>query len=577
MLRSALPHAHARPRPRARRRLTRAALALWVLVAMAFSLVAAPFAAAGTEPGAVAGASASSVAAASGGSLAAERGQMVRPAGQMAAAEMDTAATQLLAHGFETWPGPWTLWSANNHGWGRTTYRKTAGTYSAYCVGSSVSAPGPYPNNVLTWMTAGPFDLTNYDQATLSLDLWLKTEKDFDVVAIGASTDNDLFQTWDLSGDSSGWVNDLTIDLEDFYGDGTTDFTGKPRVWIAIIFFADEIDRFEGAYVDDVLLSADLAPLTPPVPATFVAGADRIATAIEASKIAYPAGAETVIIATGRNWPDALGGSALAGVLDAPILLTEPTALPLAVLDEIDRLGATEAIILGGTGAVGSAVKTALEARLGQGAVERIEGANRYETADKVAARVIAEQGVAYDGKAFVATGANFPDALAAAPLAAANGWPLYLASPSTGVSGGTRAAMAGVTDIVILGSTGAVPWWIETGLSSWGYIVTRLGGATRYHTAALIAQHGVDEAGLSWGGVGIATGENYPDALAGGVLQAKNGSVMLLTRSNDLSAEPRDQLMANRAAITKLTLYGGLTAITQRTRNQIYRALMGG
>lgn len=76
---------------------------------------------------------------------------------------------------------------------------------------------------------------------------------------------------------------------------------------------------------------------------------------------------------------------------------------------------------------------------------------------------------------------------------------------------------------------------------------------------------------------MGIATGENYPDALAGGVLQAKNGSVMLLTRSNDLSAEPRDQLMANRAAITKLTLYGGLTAITQRTRNQIYRALMGG
>jgi photosystem II stability/assembly factor-like uncharacterized protein len=88
--------------------------------------------------------------------------------------------------------------------------------------------------------------------------------------------------------------------------------------------------------------------------------APRFDTAVAASLEAYPDGSQYVIIATGRNWPDALGGAALAGVLDAPILLSEPTSLPSVTADEISRLGATHAIILGGTGAVSSGVRPPL-------------------------------------------------------------------------------------------------------------------------------------------------------------------------------------------------------------------------
>ncbi len=65
-----------------------------------------------------------------------------------------------------------------------------------------------------------------------------------------------------------------------------------------------------------------------------VAGSTRYTTAIEASKLAFPNGATGVVIATGENWPDALGGSALAGAVDGPLLLTKHDALPAAVMAE---------------------------------------------------------------------------------------------------------------------------------------------------------------------------------------------------------------------------------------------------
>jgi putative cell wall-binding protein len=99
--------------------------------------------------------------------------------------------------------------------------------------------------------------------------------------------------------------------------------------------------------------------------------------------------------------------------------------------------------------------------------VERIFGNDRYQTADAVALRTIEVLGPSYDGTAFVATGGNFPDALAAAPLAAAQGWPLFLAHPTGGLLPGTVAAMGAVEEALILGGTGAVSSAVEAALAS--------------------------------------------------------------------------------------------------------------
>ncbi len=329
--------------------------------------------------------------------------------------------------------------------------------------------------------------------------------------------------------------------------------------------------------VDDDTMYGDVfvAELTVLPPVLPVAGTDRYATAIEASKLAYPqglyvAGSRTVVIATGMNWPDALGGTALAGAVDGPILLVGTNTMPAGVLAEIERLGAEKAIILGGTSAVGLAVQTALETALeGADNVDRIAGTDRYETANEIALRVIELLEDDYDGTAFVATGGNFPDALAAAPLAAAQKWPLYLADPATGLSPATVDAMEDVTDVLILGGTAVVSPQTEAALETLlgTANVDRLSGADRYKTAVAVATHAVDEAGHTWNRVGIATGENFPDALAGGVLQGKAGSVMLLTPSATLNADTAAALLGNSDDIVTVTFFGGTGAVSDAVR----------
>jgi putative cell wall-binding protein len=307
-----------------------------------------------------------------------------------------------------------------------------------------------------------------------------------------------------------------------------------------------------------------------------LAGATRYETAIAASQEAFPNGADTVVIATGENWPDALGGAALAGAYDAPILLTLTATLPDAVAAEIDRLGASDAIILGGPGAVAPAVETALATKLGATNVRRLGGPTRYETAELIARAVKSEVGDDYEGTAFVATGLNFPDALAGSPLAAAGPWPIFLA-PATGMTPSTLATMndIGVTDVLILGGTGVVSQAIEDGFAA-GVAgeVTRLAGPTRYETAVEVASFGVDEANLRWNGVALATGENFPDALAGGPVQGRARSVMLLTHTSFLTPATGSALEDEARDIATVRFLGGPGAIAQDVRDSV-RAIL--
>lgn len=307
-----------------------------------------------------------------------------------------------------------------------------------------------------------------------------------------------------------------------------------------------------------------------------IAGADRISTAIEASKLAFPDGAEAVVIATAYNWPDALGGASLAGAAGGPVLLTPKDALPQAVADEVRRLGATKAYLLGGEAAVSRAVENALKIQLGEGNVDRIWGANRYETARKVAAKCVALEGAAFDGTAFVATGANFPDALGASPAAAAKGWPIFLVDPAKGADAALISAMqaAGVRKAIVLGGTAVVAEKVKSDIAKLVPCATdRWAGADRYATAAQVAERSA-AAGLAFDGAGIATGENFPDALAAGPVLGRSGSVMLLTRSAALPDATRAALAAHKGEISAVRFFGGARAIAQAVRDAVLAAL---
>lgn len=367
-------------------------------------------------------------------------------------------------------------------------------------------------------------------------------------------------------------LTDTTLDLRNWAGavwDGWGIMSKNPEHIVVADNFRILID---GRFIDYQTQVVDRLPAGAIVVQP-VAGESRFDTSAQAALASFPAGASTVILATGDHWADALGGSALAGALNAPIMLVSGDALELSVSDALVSLDAQNIIILGGAVAVSEALETALE---DDGfAVERIWGATQYDTADKVAGRVISELGAEWDGSALFATGAAHFDALAGSPLAAAKVWPVFLVDPSaSAITPGAKAALDGIDKSIILGGQVAVSNEIAGALAA-SSLVKRLAGDSWADTAAAIAQYGVSYCGLSWDRVALATGEAPFDALVGGVLQAHNGSVMLLTESDVLSAAAESKLAANSDSINSITYLGGSVALSQAVRDAAELAIL--
>ncbi len=95
-----------------------------------------------------------------------------------------------------------------------------------------------------------------------------------------------------------------------------------------------------------------------------MAGANRYATAVDVSSSTFTA-SPVAFIATGANFPDALGGGPVAGSVPGPLLLVPGSSVPSDVATELRRLGPNRIVILGGTGVVSSTVEAQLEALLG--------------------------------------------------------------------------------------------------------------------------------------------------------------------------------------------------------------------
>lgn len=156
-------------------------------------------------------------------------------------------------------------------------------------------------------------------------------------------------------------------------------------------------------------------------------------------------------------------------------------------------------------------------------AVERLSGSDRYATAAAIS-RARFGSGA---GTVFIATGANFPDALAGSPAAAkVNGPILLTARDALPAATATELARLHPSTIVILGGTGSVSDSVAGQLRAYAASVQRWSGANRFETAAAISRAtfapGVPVAY-------VATGSSFPDALAGGAIAGRNGGPILL------------------------------------------------
>ena len=248
-----------------------------------------------------------------------------------------------------------------------------------------------------------------------------------------------------------------------------------------------------------------------------VAGQDRYATA--AAVAAHWESAETVFLATGLAFPDAVTGGPIAGLNEAPMLLTHPDWLPAPTHDALTRLQPRRIVLLGGTGAIGTGVESALRGQYEE--VIRLAGPDRYATAAAVATWHFTEG----TDTVYVATGLGYHDALLAGPAAVRDNAALLLVSQSD-VPGATRSALAALSPerIVVVGGTGVVSPAVADLLGAYAP-VERIAGASLEDTAAAVAETSPGS------GVFVATRDGFADALA--VIPLSNGAPTVFVSSS--------------------------------------------
>lgn len=281
----------------------------------------------------------------------------------------------------------------------------------------------------------------------------------------------------------------------------------------------DEFDLKAGSYQVDPRVPYSEHPLWPEWDR--IAGADRYETAVAVSQYTFANTAPAVFLASGQSFADALSAAPIAS-RQGPLLLTPQAALPSTVRSEIDRLAPSRIYVVGGPSAVSDSVLRSL-GKPGR-TVERVAGPDRFATSV-----ALAQLQRTVCNTAYIATGLDFPDALAVGGVAGSSWDPVYLVdgrSDRLPASVSASVKKLGCSDFTIVGGTSVVSPGIESELRSIRHQVARFAGTDRWDTARLIT---AGRMSFQTRHVFLASGLNYPDALAAAAVVANNQNTLYL------------------------------------------------
>lgn len=196
--------------------------------------------------------------------------------------------------------------------------------------------------------------------------------------------------------------------------------------------------------------------------------------------------------------------------------------------------------------------------------VARLSGIDRFATSADIALERFDPDEV---DVVFLATGVNFPDALAGGPLAAWNGSPILLASrdavpPATGQALGVLRP----DRVVALGGTGVLSDAVlaAAAQAAGGATTDRLSGTDRFSTAAVIARQVQDPQVVY-----IATGTNFPDALAGGSAAVAEQAPILLVQRDTVPA-PTAAYLSELDDLRRVVILGGTGVVSDQVAAQL-------
>jgi len=377
---------------------------------------------------------------------------------------------------------------------------------------------------------------------------------------------------------------------------------------------------FADSATSGISTSATATSPTAGKPVTRLAGSTRIGTAIAISQQEFPnGGAGAVILTASYDFPDSLSAGPLGKLLNAPLLLTDPGSLTPATLTEIQRVltaGTPETstpttipttstttanptttttvastststtsaasasavgasvvsascttpvstgtatptstggtvYIVGGYAAIAQQIDTQLEAA-GYNVV-RIAGGDRFATSVDVAKCEGSPNTV------FLATGDIFADALSAGPAAAhVPGGGSVLLTNSKVMPPSVSAYLATLSSptVYAIGAAAALA----------DPQATAVFGGDRFATSALVANKFFPGATV----VGIATGADYPDAIAGGAFMGVEGGPILMSDPFVLPSAVGLYLSENQGSIAQAFLFGGTHALSNAISNTV-------
>lgn len=246
-------------------------------------------------------------------------------------------------------------------------------------------------------------------------------------------------------------------------------------------------------------------------------GKDRFEVAVNISRKTWDH-ADTVFITNYLAFADALSASPLAHQKKAPIFLSKPNQIDRNTLNEIKRLGAKKAFIIGGEISISKEIEIQLT-NLGINTT-RIGGKDRFEVSSKIATQLNN-----WD-KIFVSNGYVFADALSIAPHASLLGAPILLVKENEIPDSIKNQLLSqSIKESEVIGGENSVGKDVITQLSS----PTRIGGKNRYEVALNISKKysHPDQP------IYLASGLIFSDALTVSLLIAQTKGSLLLTKPN--------------------------------------------
>ncbi|HHV65407.1 MAG TPA: hypothetical protein GXX46_10105 [Peptococcaceae bacterium] len=425
------------------------------------------------------------------------------------------------------------------------TYSYLGSTTSRSYTDTDVTANNVYYYKVQAVNDAGSSPYSSYISATATAFNSLEAE------AIGS---NQIYLSWKtVSGTSSYKIYRATSSSGTYTEIGFTKSTNYTNGGLSngqtYYYRVDAVSSSGTATSSNIASATARSSLT--IPSTRLAGTDRYTTSAKIAQTGWSSSYYAIVV-SGDNYPDALCSAPLAARYSAPILLTPKSSLDSRTKSELTRLNVQSVFLIGGTGVISSATEQEIR-NLGI-EVTRIAGKDRYETSLKIA------EALGPSSQAIVATGENFADALSIGPIAAVKGIPILL-TPKNNISSGLKQNLQNVERTYVLGGTSVLSNTVFNQLPSG----KRLSGANRYETNIKILQEFKSELNLA--NTYLATGESFPDALAGSALAYQSSAPLILV-SNPLNSSTATFLKDNSSSISKLTVLGGTGAVSEAVLN---------